>query len=322
MSVIEIKEYLGGEWLALKDLIDSSLSTDVALLDKTNKGILAHSGKMLRPMIALLLAKAISEPNACSRHFAAAVELLHNATLMHDDVADNSTKRRGSPTISAMLGPTAAVLTGDFWLARAVQLVLDTEENRKVLPLFTKTLNDLAEGELLQMEKASSADTCEDDYFRIIRCKTATLFEVAGAAAASSVNASEEMYEAARSFALLFGIAFQIKDDILDYVGTDELGKPTGVDLQEQKITLPLLGALKASEREEEIRGKIRNIHSHPEYCDEIRSFVLQNGGMEYAAARLKAYVEMAVSVLDKLPESQARTYLKEIAEFNLLREV
>lgn len=322
MSVVEIKEYLGKDWLDLKELIESSLSTDVSLLADTNKALLSHSGKMLRPMIALLLAKALGEPGESSRHFAAAVELLHNATLMHDDVADNSSKRRGYPTISALLGPTAAVLMGDFWLARAVQLVLDAEDYAKVLPLFTKTLNDLAEGELLQMEKAASADTREEDYYRIIACKTATLFEVAGASAASSVNASAEAYEAARRFALLFGMAFQIKDDILDYVGTDELGKPTGVDLQEQKITLPLLGAISASDREDEIREEVRSIHAHPEYCEKIRAFVLSNGGLEYAGARLNEYVAEAIAALDVLPDSQAKTYLKEIAEFNLLREV
>lgn len=322
MSVAQIIEYLGSDWTQMKALIRSSLSTNVALLDDTNSGILSHSGKMLRPLISLLLAKAISEPTEASRHYAAAVELLHNATLMHDDVADNSSKRRGAPTVSALLGPSAAVLVGDFWLARAVQLVLEAKGSDKVLGLFTKTLNDLAEGELLQMEKAESGDTAEEDYYRIIRCKTATLFEISGAAAASSVGAEDEVYEAARNFALLFGIAFQIKDDILDYVGTDELGKPTGVDLNEQKITLPLLGVLKGSSREAEMREKIRNIHANPQYCEEIRQFVVDGGGVEYAAERLKEYVEKAISALSILPDSPAKTYLTEIAEFNLLREV
>lgn len=322
MSAAQIIEYLGSDWTQMKALIRESLSTDVALLDETNKGILSHSGKMLRPLILLLLADAISEPNDASRHYAAAVELLHNATLMHDDVADNSSKRRGYPTVSAILGPSAAVLVGDFWLARAVQLVLDAKGSDKVLGLFTKTLNDLAEGELLQMQKAESCDTAEEDYFRIISCKTATLFEIAGAAAASSVGASDEFYEAARRFAKLFGVAFQIKDDILDYVGTDELGKPTGVDLNEQKITLPLLGALKGSGREAEMRDKIRNIHADPRYCEEIRQFVIDGRGIEYAAGRLKEYVDMAVSELSVFPDSPARSFLAEIAEFNLLREV
>lgn len=322
MSIPEIINYLGKDWSEMKALISSSLATDVALLDGTNSGILSHSGKMLRPMIALLLAKAISEPTDSSRRYAAAVELLHNATLMHDDVADKSSRRRGRPTVSALLGPSAAVLVGDFWLARAVQLVLDSKGSDKVLKLFTKTLNDLAEGELLQMEKAESCDTDEEAYYRIINCKTATLFEIAGAAAASSVEASDEIYEAARSFAHSFGIAFQIKDDILDYLGTDELGKPTGVDLLEQKITLPLLGALASSDREAEIRTMISQIHDHPEYCAQIREFVLQEGGFDYAAKRLQEYVDRAIAALSLLPDSPAKSYLREIAEFNLLREV
>ena len=175
---------------------------------------------------------------------------------------------------------------------------------------------------MLQMEKASSADTDEAAYYRIIRCKTASLFEAAGMAAAESVGAPPQMFEAAREFALDFGMAFQIKDDILDYAGDDKLGKPVGMDIRERKITLPLLGAMHVAGHEEEIREKIRNMDSHPGSCAEIHSFVLGNGGVEYASARLDEYIGRACAALEAFPDSPARRYLAEIAHYNAFRQI
>lgn len=299
-----------------------SLHTDVDLLKDTNEDILNNSGKLLRPMILLLTAKACGEITEDTVRFAAAIELLHNATLMHDDVADESAERRGRPTVVSLLGPSAAVLVGDFWLARAVELVIGSNRHSRVASLLSKTLTDLSEGEMLQLEKASSADTDEQAYYRIIYCKTASLFEAAAAAAADSVGASDELFEAACKFGRYMGIAFQIKDDILDYAGTEELGKPVGIDLKEQKITLPLLGALRNSPREEEIRGMIRDIHSKPENCGKVRDFVWEENGVDYAAARLDEFIGKAVSALDMFPESIAKDYLIEIAQFNAFRKV
>lgn len=299
-----------------------SLHTDVDLLKDTNEDILNNSGKLLRPMILLLTAKACGEITEDTVRFAAAIELLHNATLMHDDVADESVERRGRPTVVSLLGPSAAVLVGDFWLARAVELVIGSNGHSRVASLLSKTLTDLSEGEMLQLEKASSADTDEQTYYRIIYCKTASLFEAAAAAAADSVGASDELFEAACKFGRYMGIAFQIKDDILDYAGTEELGKPVGIDLKEQKITLPLLGALRNSPREEEIRGMIRDIHSKPENCGKVRDFVWEENGVDYAAARLDEFIGKAVSALDMFPESIAKDYLIEIAQFNAFRKV
>ncbi len=306
----------------MKVLIRSSLHSDVCLLEQTNEAIVSHSGKMLRPLISLLIARALGTPGDDSLRYAAAVELLHNATLMHDDVADESSERRGRPTVSATLGSSAAVLVGDFWLARAVEMVLSSERYAEVVGFFSKTLTDLAEGEMLQLEKASGADTCEEDYYRIIRCKTASLFETAGVTAAYSVNAPEEYVRAAREYASEFGTAFQIKDDILDYAGTDELGKPVGVDLKERKITLPLLGALRPLRDDSEWRRMIREIPSHPEYCSRIRDFVLSGGGIEYASARLEEHILRAVEALAPVPPSPAKDALVEIAHFNAFRQV
>lgn len=322
MSVSEILKILGPEWEKMRALMRDSLHTDVDLLKDTNEDILNNSGKLLRPMILLLTAKACGEITEDTVRFAAAIELLHNATLMHDDVADESVERRGRPTVVSLLGPSAAVLVGDFWLARAVELVIGSNGHSRVASLLSKTLTDLSEGEMLQLEKASSADTDEQTYYRIIYCKTASLFEAAAAAAADSVGASDELFEAACKFGRYMGIAFQIKDDILDYAGTEELGKPVGIDLKEQKITLPLLGALRNSPREEEIRGMIRDIHSKPENCGKVRDFVWEENGVDYAAARLDEFIGKAVSALDMFPESIAKDYLIEIAQFNAFRKV
>ena len=315
MSMEQVKEYLGSDWTRLDEVIRSSLSTDVKLLETINGSILSTSGKRLRPMICLLVAKALGTLNSDSLRYAAACELLHNATLMHDDVADASPERRGRPTVSALFGSTAAVLLGDFWLSRAVELIMGAETHEKVAPMFSKTLTDLAEGEMLQMEKAASADTDEEAYYRIIHNKTASLFETAGMSGAESAGADGQCFEAAREFASDFGMAFQIKDDILDYAGDSKLGKPLGMDISEQKITLPLLGALR-------IREKIRGIHAHPEYCEEIHAFVLENGGVEYAAARLDEYIVRACRALEVLPDSPARRYLADIAHYNAFRQI
>ena len=322
MSRELIIRHLGSDWARMSDYIRRALNSDVPLLNSVNDTVLSHSGKMLRPMVTLLLARACGTPGEDTFRYAAALELLHNATLMHDDVADSSSERRGLPTVSALLGPSAAVLVGDFWLSAAVQLVLEADSFQYVVKLFSNSLKDLAEGEMVQMEKASKADTDEKDYLKIITCKTATLFRTAGEVAAHSVNAPEDYAEAARRYGLSLGIAFQIKDDILDYTGTDELGKPTGVDLKEKKITLPLLGALKESARDGEIRSMILNLDGHSEYIEEIRNFVLRNKGIEYAENMLDYYVNDAISALDPLPASPDKDYLVQIARFNALRNI
>jgi len=318
----EIVTYIGADWDRMLALIRSNLHSDVTLLEETNGQILANRGKLLRPIITLLVAKAIAVPVQDTLHYAAATELFHNATLMHDDVADGSSERRGRPTLAALLGPAGAVLVGDYWLARAVDLVVNSDHRDRAIRLFSRTLTDLAEGEMLQMEKAATGDTEVEDYLRIIHCKTGSLFCAAAETAALSVDAPEVQYAAARAYADAFGKAFQIKDDILDYAGTDALGKPIGVDLRERKITLPLLGALEGSPRAEEIRAMVREIPSHPEYCDEIRRFVLERDGIGYAIRQLEVWVRRAEEALSAFPDSPARTYLTEVARYNLWREV
>lgn len=322
MDRSDILAGLEPHWSRMQEMMRTALQSDVDLLDRVNNGVLAHKGKMLRPMTCLLTGVALGEVCEDTVRLAAAAELLHNATLMHDDVADESTERRGNPTLVSLLGPTAAVLVGDFWLSRAVGLVFDTSCREKVERLFSRTMADLAEGEMLQLQKAGSADTDEDAYFKIIYNKTASLFVSSSVSAAISVGASSEMQDAAREYARCLGIAFQIKDDILDYAGNRDLGKPVGIDIREGKITLPLLGAFRNSTREAEIRSMVRDIADHPEYCAQIQDFVLRNGGIEYSSLVLDGYIGKAESALTAFPEGWARDALTLIARYNAYRMI
>ena len=326
MDIKQVKEYVGDDWTAVQERIASSLQCDINLLNMTNKSILSHSGKQLRPLLTLLFARACSggKSSEATIRYAASAELLHNATLLHDDVADCSDKRRGVPTIMSLMGPSVAVLIGDYWLVKALDIILsDAPSDTSVIKIFSNTLSALAEGELLQLQKAQNGDTVEEDYLRIIYSKTASLFEAACLSAALSVGAPKQMEQAAKDYSYALGIAFQIQDDILDYSGTDSVGKPLGVDVLEQKITIPLLGALaNVSEQEQKrVRALVNDIVGHPEHRDEIVEFVRENGGLDYARVRLEEYVEKAVRALDVLPDSQEKEYLKELAYFTAKRD-
>ena len=212
MDFSSIKEYLKPDLDRVQDLMNTSLASDIELLDKTNQRVLAHSGKQVRPVLALLTAKACSGGFVTEEtiHFAAAAELIHNATLLHDDVADNSPVRRGEPTVMSLLGGRASVLLGDYWLVKGIESVLSVNTfSGKVIRIFSNTLSDLAEGELLQLPKADPCDTPESDYYRIIYNKTASLFVASANTAAISVSASDEKRKAAKLYAECLGIAFQ-----------------------------------------------------------------------------------------------------------------
>lgn len=320
----EIIGFLGEDWRFVDTLIAETLSTDVSLLARTNERILAHGGKKLRPMVTILMGRACNDGKSnddCLR-YAAASELLHNATLLHDDVADQSDTRRGEPTTRSVLGPGASVLVGDFWLASAVKAVMDTNHRDDIVQLLSKTLVDLSEGEMFQLEKADSADTTQEDYLRIIYCKTASLFEAACAGAALSVDAGLEYRQAAENYGRALGLAFQIQDDILDYDGDVRLGKPVGSDLRERKITLPLIGALKNCPDEGEIRKMVREIPSNPDNVLKIHRFVMENGGVEYASEVLEKYIVQACSALDRIPFCPEKDFLCQIASYNSHRAI
>ena len=319
MDQTAVRKRLQAELDQVNKLILDSLESDIELLNRTNRALLDHPGKQLRPILALLVARAIGgRVNDDTLRFAAASELLHNATLLHDDVADGSAERRGRPTVMSLLGSRASVLLGDFWLVRAVARILEaSRESNRVIRIFADTLADLAEGEMLQLQKASAGDTQEADYQRIIYNKTASLFVAAALSAAISAQATPVQEEAVRSYAENLGMAFQLKDDIFDYQENASIGKPVGQDLQEQKITLPLLGALQAApEQEASVRRMVTQIGEHPEYQMEIVAFVKARGGMDYAVARLDEYVDKAIAALDVLPQGEDRQALADLARF------
>ena len=303
-----IKEYLKQDLEGVNALMGKSLSSDIALLDRTNKSVLAHSGKQIRPVLCLLAARACSGGFVTEDTllYASAVELLHNATLLHDDVADDSPMRRGVPTVMSLLGGRASVLLGDYWLVKGMENILaSANSSAKVIRIFAATLSDLAEGELLQLQKADTGDTLEQDYYKIIYNKTSSLFVAAATSGAMSVG------------------AFQIKDDIFDYLDNQQTGKPAGLDLKERKITLPLLGALKnvSEERAKEVRRMVCNIDDHPDYQKDIVSFVKSEGGMEYAKMRLQEFVDNAKIALRPLGDVREVGMLSDIAEYTAVRK-
>jgi octaprenyl-diphosphate synthase len=219
----------------------------------------------------------------------------------------------------SILSSPASVLVGDYWLVKAIRCILDADRySERAIRLFAKTLSDLAEGEMLQLQKASSGDTTREDYLRIIYSKTASLFEASVLSGAVSADAPEEWTAALAGYARNLGIAFQMKDDILDYVGGAALGKPVGIDLLEQKITLPLLCALESASAEEaaEVRAQVGRISDDPALADRIRTFVQARGGVDRAVVDMDKYIDEAVSCLDALPLSEEKPYLVELARY------
>ena len=324
----EILAYLKPGLEHVNSFIDAALRSDIELLDSTNRCLREHPGKMMRPMLALLVAEAAGSSTPLPEdtfRYAAATELLHNATLLHDDVVDGATERRGVPTVASLLGGSAAVLIGDYWLQKCLRLILGARrETDRVLRLFAQTLGHLTEGELLQMQKATSGDTTQADYLRIIYGKTASLFESTALSAAISVGADENVIRSLGDFAVQLGMAFQIKDDIFDYSDVaDALGKPVGIDLLEQKITQPLLCALdQVPETEQKrIRGLVARIADDPSLAAEVSAFVKEHNGVSLAVTEMEKHVEMGISYLHVLPESKDKEYLEKLARFVGQRE-
>lgn len=321
MNPEDIKASLGENWGVVESYIRNSLTSDIDLLSSLNDRILSHGGKQIRPLISMLVAMACSEGHATddSCRYAAAAELLHNATLLHDDVADSSDQRRGFPTIRSLMGPSVSVLVGDYWLVKAMNLILSASNHSdRVIKIFSTTLSDLAEGEMLQLEKADSGDTDMDDYIRIIYNKTASLFVASCMSAAISVNAPGEMEQAVKRFSTALGLAFQIRDDIFDYSQDSGIGKPVGVDVMEQKITLPLLGALDNAAPDEaaRIRAMVTEIHGHPGNRDAVMDFVRTHDGVSYAEKVLNGYIDEALLALDVLPPSVYTQMLSDLARY------
>ena len=320
MDAASLQAYAGERMERVFHRMEETLSSDIALLNATNTSILEGGGKRIRPLLTLLAAGATGEAGEDAERLAAATELLHNATLLHDDVVDGASTRRGRPTVMSILNAPASVLVGDYWLARAMKLILSTREQpfRYVL-IFSGTLDDLAKGEMLQLEKAAACDTTFDDYIRIVYYKTASLFEAAARSGALSAGAPEAFVEAVSAYARNVGIAFQIKDDILDYVGGD-IGKPVGQDLAERKVTMPLLAALEsvAEDRQKAVRAMLAEGGREAE----VVAFVHEQNGLSKAQSVLESYIEKAILALEPLPATPDKHGLCELARYLSFRQL
>lgn len=319
------RQFLGSDFDKYRQALNIALHSDEPYLNAINKYVLGARGKEIRPILSLLAGLScgrLSQQNYCS---AAATEMLHTATLMHDDVADGASMRRGALSVSAMFSAPAAVLTGDFWLARSLNLLI-SKCDRQITLNFSEAIRKMSEGELLQLDKADKLDTTEEDYFRIIYGKTAALFVASLKSAALAVGADSLSTDCIESYAEHIGLAFQIRDDILDYSPNLDTGKLPGADLKERKITLPLIGALKNCPEQAEFIlseiGKIESVFavkSTPEeerIIAEVSGFVLKHSGIEYADEKLSEQIGLAMDSLSPLPSSRAKEMLIGFAEY------
>jgi octaprenyl-diphosphate synthase len=294
----------------------------VMLLDRIMTYIVKRKGKQLRPMFVFLTARVCGEVNESTHRGAALIELLHTATLVHDDVVDDANYRRGFFSLNALWKNKIAVLVGDYLLSRGLLLSLNNDDFR-LLKIVSNAVKEMSEGELLQMEKARNLDITEEIYFEIIRQKTASLISSCCAVGAASSGADESMIEKAKIFGEKVGMAFQIKDDLFDYNTGEVIGKPVGIDIKEKKMTLPLIFALnKASWLEKRrIINLVKNESDKPKKVAEVISFVKSSGGIEYAAKVMKGFEEEAYHMLDAFPESIYKQSLRQLVKYTIERD-
>jgi len=300
----------------------ASMKSKVPLLNIVTRYILKRKGKQMRPLFVLLSAEICGGINESSYHAASLIELLHTATLVHDDVVDDSNFRRGFFSVNALWKNKIAVLVGDYLLARGLQIALNNEEY-KLLKTVSVATREMSEGELLQIEKARKLDITEEIYFEIIRKKTASLIAACCAAGAVSSSAENEIVDRMHAFGEYVGIAFQIKDDLFDYEINKTTGKPNGVDIKEKKITLPLIYMLlnisKSDKRK--VINTIKNHNQDPARVADLMKRVNESGGIEYSRKMMKEYTEKALNVLDEFPDSESRQSLKKLVLFTTERE-
>ena len=301
----QIKQPVLAEFEAFKQKFDASLQSSNPLLGEVIRFIKQRKGKMMRPILTLLMAKLYGEIADSTYHAAISLELLHTASLVHDDVVDESDKRRGQSSVNAIYDNKVSVLVGDYLLATSLTNAALTGDIRLV-ELVSRLGQDLSEGEIIQLSNTNASDFSEAVYFDVIKKKTAALFSSAAEAGAKSVKTTDENAEKAALFGELIGIAFQIKDDIFDYYTSDVLGKPTGNDMQEGKLTLPALYVLNALKDAAmiELALKIRALEANNEEITRFIDYVKENGGIEYASQVMVDYRNRALDVLpDTIPE-------------------
>lgn len=315
-SLDRIKAPIDEELKIFETRFRESMRSQVALLDKITYYIVRRKGKQVRPMFVFLAAKLCGPSSDATYTAASLVELLHTATLVHDDVVDDSYERRGYFSINALWKNKIAVLVGDYFFSQGMLLALRNKQYR-LLEIISDAVKAMSEGELLQIEKARRLDIKEDIYYDIIRQKTASLIASACSAGAASVTDDEEVIERMRFFGEKIGIAFQIRDDLFDY-GTDDVGKPLGIDIKEKKMTLPLIYALDRADNAQRrnIINIIKRYSDEPEKVKEVLDFVRNSGGLEYAHEVMIRYRSEAFELLSDMPMSPARQSLEDLVVF------
>ncbi|GAB6865314.1 MULTISPECIES: polyprenyl synthetase family protein [Bacteroides] len=321
-SISLIRTPIEAELADFKNLFDSSLSSSNALLNSVVSHIRQRSGKMMRPILLLLVARLYGAVRPSTLHAAVSLELLHTASLVHDDVVDESTERRGQLSVNAIFNNKVAVLTGDYLLATSLVHAEQTHSH-PIIQLVSSLGQDLADGELLQLSNVSNHSFSESVYFDVIRKKTAALFAACTKAAAFSVGMGEEEAEFARLLGEYIGICFQIKDDIFDYFDSKEIGKPTGNDMLEGKLTLPALYVLNKTKDSvaQEIALKVKEGTATSDEITRLIEYVKENGGIEYAILTMNAYKQKAFDLLASLPDSDVCVALRAYLEYVVDRE-
>ncbi len=321
MGVVnEIKAPIAGELEEFEERFRKNMRSKVPLLDKITHYIVKRKGKQMRPMFVFLSAKMLGEINDDTYNSASLVELLHTATLVHDDVVDDANERRGFFSINALWKNKIAVLVGDYLLSRVLLLSIEHKKYRS-LEIVARAVREMSEGELLQIEKSRRLDIDEATYFEVIRQKTASLIATCCEAGAVSV-AREDQAERMREFGELVGLAFQIKDDIFDYGTPGKIGKPTGIDIRERKMTLPLIYTLNNVDNKtrKELITIVKRYNEKPKKVRRAIQLVVENGGIEYAYQKMMEFRDQALSLLEPLPDSDSKKSLQLLVEYTTER--
>jgi len=321
LNLKEIREPIKDNLDYFQTYFKKSVKSNVPLLNIITSYILKNKGKQMRPMFVIFSAALAGGINDKTYRAAAMIELLHTASLVHDDVVDESDRRRGLFSVNALWKNKAAVLVGDFLLSKGMLQSLENKDY-DMLQIVSDAIKKIIEGELLQMEKTRGLNIDEDVYFEIIRCKTASLFAACCACGAASANASDEFIQKMYSFGEAIGIAFQIKDDLFDYQKKNEAGKPNGIDIKDKKVTLPLIYLInKASYLDKKkYVNIIKNENNKPEKVKYLIEKVYESGGTSYAESRMNEYYQKALEILISFPENQARQSLEKLLKFTIDR--
>lgn len=310
------KKVIGKELELFEAHFKEAVKSRVSLLDRIMQYIVKRKGKQMRPMFVLLSAKLHGEINDASYRAASLVELLHTATLVHDDVVDDATERRGFLSINALWKNKIAVLVGDYLLSKGLLLSLENQDFN-TLTILSNAVKKMSEGELLQIEKTRNLNFDESVYYDIINGKTASLLASSCAAGAASVTNNEEIIQKMKTFGEQVGMAFQIKDDLFDY-GDAKVGKPTGNDIKEKKLTLPLIHILQKVPKDlkRAIIYIVKNNNNDKQKVKFVIDAVKSNGGIEYAEAKMIEYRDNALAILNSFPATPAREAMEELVRY------